>query len=118
LTSCVEREPEAAAPAAAGVAPPSEGALGSADVGAAGVAAGVADGVADGVAAGVAVAAAACGFDDEPVFDMPIIVCTAYAIASASTQPSTITIFFCFSAFALAASATFFRAMSCSSPAD
>jgi hypothetical protein len=54
-----------------------------------------------------------CGFDDElPPELSDIIVCTAYAPAAASTTMSPIAIFFCFSAFALAASATFLRATS------
>jgi hypothetical protein len=57
--------------------------------------------------------AATCGFDDAlPPELSDIIVCTAYAPASASKTMSPIAIFFCFSAFALAASATFLRATS------
>src|SRR5581483_5790687 len=75
-----------------------------------------ADGSADGVGVAVGVVgdatAAGCGRDDGFPLLSDIIVCTAYAIASARTTPSTIAIFFCFSAFALAASATFLRAIS------
>jgi len=49
---------------------------------------------------------------------MPSIVCTAYAIASASTTPRPIAIFFCLAAFSLAVSAAFLRATSCSFLAD
>jgi len=70
-----------------------------------------------GVATGVVVAtvvadgSAACGrAEAEGALFSDIIVCTANAIASASTTPRTITVFFCFCAFALAASATTFRA--------
>ena len=76
------------------------------------------------VGAGVGVAddpvvstATGCGFDDEPPF-IDIIVRTAYAIAPARSTQSPIAIFFCFCAFALAASAGFLRATSFSSPAD
>ena len=58
-------------------------------------------------------AVATCGFADAPPPELSaIIVCTAYAPASASTTTRPIAIFFCFSAFALAASATFLRATS------
>jgi hypothetical protein len=82
-------------------------------VGATGSADGVAVGVAVGAAVGVVVAPAAAGCGREPALLLlrPIIVCTAYPSASVSTTPRMITVFFCFSAFALAASATFFRAM-------
>src|ERR1700730_9559623 len=57
--------------------------------------------------------AATCGFAAAPPPELSaIIVCTAYAPASASTTTRPIAIFFCFSAFALAASATFLRATS------
>ena len=100
FTRFAERAPVADAAGAA--APPSVGAAGSAD-GVAAAGAGVTDAV---------VSAATCGFDAALLLFIAIIVCTAYAIASASTTPRPITIFFCFSAFALAASATFFRATS------
>jgi hypothetical protein len=99
-TSCVE---DVLVVAVGVPAPLSVGAAGSAGV--VPVAAGVV------VATVVAEGSAACGSDDaEGALFSDIIVCTANAIASASTMPSTITIFFCFSAFALAASATTFRA--------
>jgi hypothetical protein len=60
---------------------------------------------------------AATGFEP-PLPLSAIIVCTAYAMASASTQHSAIAIFFCFAAFAFAASAGFCRATFCSSRAD
>jgi hypothetical protein len=101
-------EADVGAPVLAAAAPLRLGAAGSAD----GVVA-----VAGTGAVGEAVAAA-CGFDEaSPLLFSDIIVCTANAIASASTTPSPITIFFCLSAFALAASATFFRATSFSSRA-
>jgi hypothetical protein len=78
-------------------------------VGAAGSPGVVATGVV--VATVVADGSAACGrAEAEGVLFSDIIVCTANAIASASTTPRTITVFFCFCAFALAASATTFRA--------
>jgi hypothetical protein len=68
--------------------------------------------------AAVVPAAAGSGFD-APLPFSDIIVCTAYAIASARTATRPIAIFFCFCAFALAASATvLFRATSFSSRAD
>jgi hypothetical protein len=71
--------------------------------------------VATGAGVGVdpVVDAATAGFEDAPPPEFkPIIVCTAYAPASASNTTRPIAIFFCFSAFALAASATFLRATS------
>lgn len=111
-TSCVE--PVLAADVvvvSVGTAPPRVGATGSAGVA---VAAGAG-------AAGdpVVPTAAGCGFEDgEPLPLSDIIVCTAYAIAAASSTPRTIAIFFCFCAFALAASATFLRATVFSFRAD
>jgi hypothetical protein len=73
-----------------------------------------------GVTTGVVVAAAtgaATGFVPPPPFSA-IIVCTAYAIASTRNTDSPMTIFFCFAAFAFAASAGFFRATFRSSRAD
>jgi hypothetical protein len=106
-TSWVEPAVPGVAVVVVGSAPPSVGAAGSAPVGA-----GV--GAADVV---VAPAAATCGFAP-PLELSPIIVCTAYAPAPASNTISPIAIFFCFSAFALAASATFLRATVFSSPTD
>ena len=94
----------------AGTAEPRLGAAGSAD---GVVAAGV--GVTEAVV--VAFGSAACGRAEGLPPPMPIIVCTAYAIARASTTPRPIAIFFCFAAFSLAVSAAFFRAMSRSFPA-
>jgi hypothetical protein len=107
LTSTAEDE-EDGAPLAVG-SPLSVGAAGSADV---------APVVGAGVGVEDAVVVDSCG--SELGFDLlsDIIVCTAYAIASASTTPRPIAIFFCFSAFALAASAGFFRATFLSSRAD
>jgi hypothetical protein len=80
-------------------------------------------GAGSGVDAGVVVVSvpvvtvvAASGFVPPPF--SAIIVWTAYAIASARTAASAITVFFCFAAFALAASATFFLAICRSSRAD
>ena len=100
-TSCDEPF-GAAAVGSVGSAPLSVGAAGSGVV-----AAGAATGV-DPV-----VKTATCGFADAPPPELSdIIVCTAYAPASASSTMRPIAIFFCFSAFALAASATFLRATS------
>ncbi|MGZ4401381.1 MAG: hypothetical protein ACXVRI_00820 [Gaiellaceae bacterium] len=69
------------------------------------------------VGAGVVTAGPATGFEPPPLF-IPIIVLTAYAMASTSTTARTMTIFFCFACFALAASATCFLATTCSFHAD
>jgi hypothetical protein len=90
-------EPFGGAAAALGSGALSVGAAGSAALG---VGAGVAD--------PVVLTAAGSGFDDPPLELSDVIVCTAYAIAAASTTTRPIAIFFCFCAFALAASATFF----------
>src|SRR5262249_30287889 len=87
--------------------PLSVGATGSADVAPVGAGAGVDDAV-----------VASCGSELGFGLLSDIIVCTAYAIASASTTPRPIAIFFCFAALALAASAGFFRATFLSSRAD
>jgi hypothetical protein len=65
----------------------------------------------------VVAAAAATGVEPPPPLSA-IIVFTAYAIASARKQQSPIAIFFCFAAFAFAASAGFCRATCRSSRAD
>jgi hypothetical protein len=107
-TSCEPSVATGAAEAADDV-PPSVGATtGVVDAGAADAAT---------VDAGEVATGAACGFELLlPLSD--IIVFTAYAIASASTQPSPITIFFCFAAFSFAASAGFRRAIFFSFRAD
>ena len=69
------------------------------------------------VAAGVVDTDAATGFEPPPLF-IPIIVLTAYAMASTSTTARMMTSFFCLACFALAASATCFLATTCSFHAD
>ena len=90
-TSCCEIEPDdAGVDVPVGVTPPSVGAAGS--------------GVDEGAGVDVPVvvtAGAASGFEPPPLL-RAIIVWTPYASAAASTTPSTMTIFFCFSAFAFA----------------
>jgi hypothetical protein len=60
---------------------------------------------------------AATGFEPPPLF-IPIIVLTAYAMASTSTTARMTISFFCFACFALAASAICFLATTCSFHAD
>jgi hypothetical protein len=66
---------------------------------------------------GVVDTGAATGFVPPPLF-IPIIVLTAYAMASTSTTARMMISFFCFACFALAASATCFLATTCSFHAD
>jgi hypothetical protein len=110
-TSCVEALAVVVVVGVVGTVPPSVGATGS---GVVVVEAGT------GVAGDPVVpTAAGCGFEDDVLLPLSaIIVCTAYAIAAASNTPRPIAIFFCFCAFALAASATFLRATVFSFRAD